>query len=508
MTPSTLFYCASTSKAFTAAALSMMIGSGNYTSPAVHGQALAWDTKVHDLIPEDFVLSDPWATSHTTLEDALSHRTGLPRHDKASTHRVLVDGPAGSEAGEKRDATVRDGVRALRYLPLNAPPRTKWQYCNQMYVVATHVIETLTGGRWLGDVLREWIWEPLGMRSTYFSLPDALAAPEHFAGGYAWDKERQEYSSVPYMPVDEVGGAGSVISNVGDYTKWIRSLLREDGPVPKSGHEAVKTPRAIVKPLGALPSAKSPYDAPELYALGWEVMSYKGHRFWTHAGGMHAYGAEVFFFPDIQYGVVALGNTAGTSNIVELLLIWELVDERLGIPQSERYNWTARYVFQIRCYRATTDIMPHSFDGYENQTEAKLERAIDKYYPDRPEHSIPPALPLEAYAGTYFHPGYLNFTLEPVGPGHETKRARAALTAERPDATWPSHNEFEHVSGEYWMIFMYTLQQPRGVIGEYAPAQFRVGAGGRADALGVTWISTDFSGDDNIEGLVWFDRIE
>lgn len=152
--------------------------------------------------------------------------------------------------------------------------------------------------------------------------------------------------------------------------------------------------------------------------------------------------------------------------------------------------------------------MPPSVAGYENQTETKLEKAIDKYYPDRPRHSIPPALPLEAYAGTYFHPGYLNFTLEPVGSGQKTNRAKASLTAERPDATWPSYNEFEHVSGEYWMIFMYMLSQPTGVIGEYAPAQFRIGTDGRADALGVTFISMDFSGNDNIEGLVWFERIE
>lgn len=57
------------------------------------------------------------------------------------------------------------------------------------------------------------------------------------------------------------------------------------------------------------------------------------------------------------------------------------------------------------------------------------------------------------------------------------------------------------------MIFMSTLKQPAGVIGEYAPAQFRIGADGRADALGVTWISMDFSGEDTIEGQVWFDRI-
>lgn len=34
-----------------------------------------------------------------------------------------------------------------------------------MFVVAAHVVETLTG-KWLGDFLRERIWEPLGMDGT------------------------------------------------------------------------------------------------------------------------------------------------------------------------------------------------------------------------------------------------------------------------------------------------------------------------------------------------------
>lgn len=89
-----------------------MIASGNYSVPSSPFAKLDWTTPIASLIPDDFVLmDDAWATAHITLEDALSHRTGLPRHDKSTSH--WVDG----EDGDRRVATPRDVVRSLRYLP-------------------------------------------------------------------------------------------------------------------------------------------------------------------------------------------------------------------------------------------------------------------------------------------------------------------------------------------------------------------------------------------------------
>jgi len=113
-----------------------------------------WETPIVKLIPDDFVLSDEWATNHITIEDALSHRTGLPRHDYSY---------GGNYDGKK--PSLKAAVRATRYLPLTAEPRTKFQYCNIMYSVASHVIQTLTG-KWLRDVLKERIWGPLDMKAT------------------------------------------------------------------------------------------------------------------------------------------------------------------------------------------------------------------------------------------------------------------------------------------------------------------------------------------------------
>ena len=41
---------------------------------------LSWTSTLTSVIP-DFGLEDPVASKYTTIIDAMSHRTGLPRHD-------------------------------------------------------------------------------------------------------------------------------------------------------------------------------------------------------------------------------------------------------------------------------------------------------------------------------------------------------------------------------------------------------------------------------------------
>lgn len=66
-----------------AATLAHLIDSKKYTELAD-----GWETKICSIIRDDFVLQDEWATNHLTLEDAVCHRTGMPRHDKASVRVV------------------------------------------------------------------------------------------------------------------------------------------------------------------------------------------------------------------------------------------------------------------------------------------------------------------------------------------------------------------------------------------------------------------------------------
>lgn len=71
-TGDTLFDIASCSKSLTAAAAALLVDDQRF--PKVQYTAL-----MSDLLPDDFVMSDPTYTHGITLEDVLSHRTGMAR---------------------------------------------------------------------------------------------------------------------------------------------------------------------------------------------------------------------------------------------------------------------------------------------------------------------------------------------------------------------------------------------------------------------------------------------
>ena len=258
-------------------------------------------------------------TNHLTLEDAVSHRTGMPRHDRASFRECN---------GE--EATPKDFVRHMRNLALTAEPRTKFMYNNWMYIVLAHVVETLTGDR-LEDVFKKQIWGPLGMDSTFLDLEQAKKAPEHLATGCYWDESDKEFKAAPEIRINEMSGAGAIFSNVLDYAKWLKCLLHDGAPLSKETHKDIKTPRI----MGAMPMAGKDIN---MYGLGWQRTLYKGHVLYHHAGGVLGYGSQVYWLPGDKFAVVAFGNTCMTSNAAGEILAYRLIDQKLGILEQDRFD--------------------------------------------------------------------------------------------------------------------------------------------------------------------------
>src|SRR5438093_6905621 len=120
----TLFQIASNTKAFTTAALAMLVDQGK----------LGWDDPVTKHLPW-FQLSDPYVTRELTVRDLLTHRSGL-----------------GLGAGDLlwyHSDYPRDSIlRRIRYARVASSFRSKFAYDNVLYVAAGEVIPAITGSSW------------------------------------------------------------------------------------------------------------------------------------------------------------------------------------------------------------------------------------------------------------------------------------------------------------------------------------------------------------------------
>ena len=136
----TIFATGSTGKAFTSAALAVLVEQGK----------IKWDDKVIDHMP-DFRMWDSWVTREMTIRDLLVHRSGL-----------------GLGAGDllfvpNSTLSRKETVRRLRYIKPATSFRSAYAYDNILYMVAGQLIE-VSGN--MGTVRQAAIYRPSADRYT------------------------------------------------------------------------------------------------------------------------------------------------------------------------------------------------------------------------------------------------------------------------------------------------------------------------------------------------------
>jgi CubicO group peptidase (beta-lactamase class C family) len=471
------------------------------------------------------VLADDHATMHTTIEDALSHRSGLPRHD-------LAWGVPGE--------TASSVVKRLRYLPLTAEPRTTFQYCNLMYGVATDLLETLTGLK-LETILREKFWDPLGMASTSFGGFDAQS---NLARGYYWDLEKNgasaregfstpEHQYVPehYLNISGISGAGATTSSVNDYALWVKAFLdtanaaepkNTSSPINYALYRDILTPRTIVLPPPM--NSSSDFLTPQLYTLGWTSISIMGHTIIGHGGGLPGFGTTVLFLPDDSYGVVVMGNTAVTSNIVGNLIAVALLKQKFGLSIEESASAKTTLLAAFSNPYMRQDVYPIS--NKDTTYEAYVQRPGASPSESSPAEVAKLPLPgdISSYAGLYAHPAYgmINFTVS-SSDAIDAKSASSAASSylyglPTPMRAWRYALELHHATDT---LFTCKVLTQHGMGSEViwseagsSRAVFTFGlTGGKVETLGIEldWEMIEAAkrkgGKYWKEGMVWFDKV-
>lgn len=346
----TLFGIASNSKAFTAAALGILMDEGKLT----------WDDKVIDYIPE-FRMYNSYVTEEFTIRDLLTHRSGL-----------------GLGAGDlmfwpdSSNFTMKDIIHNLRYLKPVSGFRTKYDYDNLLYMVAGEVIERVSGKSW-SEFVEERIMKPLGMNrsaGSYERLADKVNVIDAHApvNGkvqvISRDKFRFGYS------------AGGINSSVADMSKWVIAQLNrgkygDDKRLFSEKIHADMWSSQTILPVS--PTPVPPYNTHfSAYGLGWGLSDVKGYKQVTHTGGLAGMVTQVTLIPELQLGIIVFTNQQ--SGAAFSAITNTIKDSYLGLPQTD---WIGRFSNRVKQGQEEADkIAKEIWEGIAKE-QSKNTKSID-----------------------------------------------------------------------------------------------------------------------------------
>ncbi|MDQ8159183.1 MAG: alpha/beta fold hydrolase [Gemmatimonadota bacterium] len=348
----TIFAIGSSSKAFTAAAVAMLVDEKKVELDAPVTKYLPW-----------FQLADPYASREITVRDLLSHRSGLARGELAWYG-----------SGFDRDEIVR----RVRFLQPTWSFRSQFGYQNIMYIAAGQIVAKVSGMTW-DDFVTQRILTPLAMTSSNTTIR-GLEKRSNVASPHA-DVDGT-IVPVPWRNIDNAGPAGSINSNVMDMAQWV-SLQMGTGTVggrqmlTRRMLDEMHAPHTIIR-LDSASRANNPDTHYSSYGMGWFLEDYRGREVIHHGGNVDGFTALVGMMPEERLGVVLLTNMNGTG--MPMTLLRRIFDMQLKAPTRD---WSGQAVTRM-----------------EQQRSRALEAQRRAGGPPKPSGGKP-SLALSEYVGTY-----------------------------------------------------------------------------------------------------------
>jgi CubicO group peptidase (beta-lactamase class C family) len=285
---STIYQSGSLGKQFTSALVVMLAEEGR----------LGLDDSITRWFPE---APEPW--KGITVRHLLTHTSGIPDY-------------ADSTLDYRRDYTEADLLHLAEGLPLAFPPGTRWSYSNTGYVLLGIIIHRVTGS-FYGDVLRERIFRPLGMRTARI-ISEADIVPNR-AAGYRLERgtlENQEWVA----PLLNTTADGSLYLTVRDLAAWAVALNHRRVPSP-AGLDASWRPVRLADG-GVYP-----------YGFGWGLLPQRGYRRIGHTGSWQGFQTSIERYPGFGFTIIVLANLAGSRPDAISVAIAGMLEPALTPPE-------------------------------------------------------------------------------------------------------------------------------------------------------------------------------
>lgn len=293
----TIFSLQSTSKNICATAVMMAVQRG----------LVGLDTPITAYLPDFSVNSrheaDP--QHQMTLRWLMSHHAGF-------THEAPVGNNYASDS-ETTPADFQAHIESIKGTWLRYPVGERFAYSNLGVDLAGHILERVTGLAY-PEILRRWIFAPLGMRRTTASA-DVYAVDTNRAVGHS-----PPFQRIPVrIPIVPSGGVYSCVTDMAKYAQFhLRRGASERGRLLDAAlWEEMHTFR---------------YGAP--YALGVARHDLRLPRrtlaLYTHDGGGFGFGSCFFYAPTEGVSWIVLFNSAQGDNPFDRIMPDALFEARYG----------------------------------------------------------------------------------------------------------------------------------------------------------------------------------
>ena len=280
--PTDLFEMASVSKQFTAMVILQCMEKG----------LLNLDD------PVEKYLDIPY--SGISIRNLLTHTSGLP------DYQAIMD----MHWDKNKVATNKDILEYLRRYapPVLFEPGEKYTYSNTGYVLLASIAEKASGKDFI-ELSREWIFQPLGMKSTDIRTLGEKASVPNFAVGHLKDEKGNYINANNFHSSDYTvwlggrKGPGRVSSNARDLLLWDQALYT-DKLVKKSTLEEAFSPFILND------------GTRSFYGFGWEVEPKSPFgKMVMHTGDNPGYKTIIVRFIEENKTIIVLNNNAHPDQI-------------------------------------------------------------------------------------------------------------------------------------------------------------------------------------------------
>jgi CubicO group peptidase (beta-lactamase class C family) len=209
---------------------------------------------------------------------------------------------------DSSDFTQKDVIYNLRYLKPASSFRTKYDYDNNLYIVAGEVLARVSGQSW-ESFIEDRILQPLGMAHSAASF-ERLKDKTNVVNAHAPVEGVIQVIARHNGKADHP--AGAIYSSIADLSKWVLLQLNHGKYGEQLGkqlfsdkvHEEMWSPQTIIPVRGP-----GPYNTHfAAYGLGFGLTDVKGYKQINHTGGLEGMVTQITMLPELNLGIIVLTN--------------------------------------------------------------------------------------------------------------------------------------------------------------------------------------------------------